>query len=45
MYDEKQLDQLIEDWHESPNDARPLYEFLGWTKEEYGHWIETGQQP
>lgn len=44
MMSDKEVDDLIEMWHESEEDV-PIHEFLGWTKEQYKRWVETGEIP
>jgi hypothetical protein len=41
---EEELADLIEKWHNDPN-SFSLHEFLGWTVQEYTHWLETGELP
>lgn len=41
-----QVDQLVDVWHESPDDGRPLHEFLGMTWPEYCRWVrDPGSWP
>lgn len=35
----RSIDDLIDDWHRSPKD-QAIWEFLGWTREEYAAWVE-----
>ncbi len=42
---EENIDDLIDDWHGSPDDGVPLHEYLGWTWEQYAHWVLTGKLP
>lgn len=39
------LDDLVEQWHTSPDDDGPLHEFLGMTWEQYAEWTRTGIEP
>lgn len=39
------MDDLIGEWHDSPEDGRTLHEFLGLTWEEYGKWLQTNELP
>ncbi len=39
----KKLDDLIDEWHESPEDGTSLHEFLGMTWEEYAIWVKDYQ--
>jgi hypothetical protein len=45
------VDNLIEDWHTMSLDdyaelgCPSLYEYLGWTWEQYAHWVKTDQIP
>lgn len=39
------LDELIDYWHEAPEDGQPLHEFIGWTHDEYKVWIEQHKKP
>ena len=38
------IEELIEFWHEG-DDTMDLHEYLGWTHEEYKHYLETGEEP
>lgn len=48
-YSPERLEQLIKEWqiarYETMNCQKSLYEFIGWTAEEYLHWAETKEQP
>lgn len=36
------INDLIDAWHQGKApEGMPLYEWLGWTKEEYSRWIEN----
>lgn len=40
------IDDAVDEWHESgPEEKRELYEFLGWTQEEYKAFVERGETP
>ena len=41
---EENIDQAIENWHNF-NTGDELWEFLGWTREEYAKWVETCIEP
>jgi hypothetical protein len=46
MYSDDELDNKIVEWHDGPAYASMrLHEFLGWTWDEYKHWVETNEQP
>jgi hypothetical protein len=45
MYDDDELDDMIDEWHRSVNLDMSLHEYLGWTWVEYKHWVETNEQP
>lgn len=34
------IDDLVHEWHTSPDDNGELHEYLGMTWEEYGLWAE-----
>ena len=34
------IDDYVDAWHDSPNESRPLQEFLGFSSDEYALWIE-----
>jgi hypothetical protein len=36
------IDDYISEWHDN-DDERPLYDFLGLTKDEYSLWVENPQ--
>jgi hypothetical protein len=38
---EKQIDDLIDEWHTGEHSIK-IHEFLGWTLEEYKIFVETG---
>lgn len=38
------IDDFIEKWHESSEEIE-LHDFLGWTKEQYAHWVKTDELP
>lgn len=44
MYSKKELEDLIDEWHRGVG-AQPLHEFLGWSWDEYRHWVYTNRQP
>ena len=41
---EEEVDNRIERWHTGAS-TMPLYEYLGWTWEQYAHWVETEEIP
>lgn len=40
-----EIDAAIERWHSGHGMGQQLHEYLGWTWEEYGHWVETNEKP
>jgi hypothetical protein len=43
---EKQVDDLIDLWHKGGGGTgKELFEFLGWTREEYFEWVNTNAPP
>lgn len=44
-YGNDELDRDIAMWHENSDTELTLYEYLGWTQEEWFHWIQTGEIP
>lgn len=41
MVDPEQLaDDLVDAWHNSPEDGRPLHEFMGMSWDQYKRWVE-----
>ena len=34
------IDNLIQAWHEDPEAKEPIWEYLGWSKEDYEQWVE-----
>ena len=38
------LENQIHEWHNSDS-VLPVYEYLGWTFEEYMTWVKTNVQP
>src|ERR1044072_7492332 len=41
---EAEIEARIDKWHEEDHPVE-LWQFLGWTREEYGHWVEVGEIP
>lgn len=39
----EKLDDLIDEWHEAPEDGVSLHEYLGMTWEEYAIWVKDAQ--
>lgn len=43
----EELDARITAWHDAPSDSyiaqMELHEYLGWSWEQYKHWVETGE--
>lgn len=37
---EDELDDAVAAWHDGDGDGLELHEYLGWTWEEYGAWVE-----
>ncbi len=42
---EAEVDKKVAEWHDSSGLDMPLYEYLGWTWEQYKHWVETSKLP
>jgi len=42
---DEEIDDEIEKWHRGHGLDQTIYEFLGWTREEYGRWVETCEKP
>lgn len=40
-----QIDDAIELWHGGHGMGGEIYEYLGWTWEQYKHWVETSEKP
>lgn len=38
---DQEIDDKIDYWHDHPELNMPLYEYLGWTWEEYKAWVEN----
>lgn len=38
-----ELLDAVEAWHD--HGTGDLWDWLGWTEAEYGHWVETREQP
>ncbi len=36
----EQIDKLIDIWHDDANILCELWEFMGWTKEDYSKWVK-----
>ncbi|MGY1946670.1 hypothetical protein [Nocardia asiatica] len=36
-----EIDDLIDAWHNGAGYGMPLYEYLGWTWNEYKAWVEN----
>lgn len=41
---QEEINQKIEQWH-IRSDCLTIYEYLGWTREEYAKWVETCDIP
>lgn len=40
------VEQMIEDWHfHGAGEGQELYEYLGWTFDQYAYWALTGELP
>jgi len=39
-----EIDDKIAEWHQGDSPGT-LHEYLGWTREEYAHWVKTGEVP
>ncbi len=37
------IDDAIERWHQSKGDNRELWEFLGWSEDDYANHVEQGR--
>lgn len=44
MYTEDEILDRIDEWHNG-HSSEELYEYLGWTWDEYRDWVATGKQP
>lgn len=42
VWNEEQINQVIEQWHEGRRPEPTIHEALGWTLQEYIEWFETG---
>lgn len=44
-----ELDDLVAEWHECPEDTISLFEFLqdhtGWNYDQFEYWVITGEIP
>ena len=45
MLSDKDLKELIATYYETAEDGIPLWEYLGWTKDELRRWVATGKKP
>lgn len=41
----RDLDEMVEEWHDGPDDGIELHEYLGLTWQEYKSWTETTVDP
>lgn len=39
-----ELNDKIDAWHDGDS-PEPLHRYLGWTWEQYKHWVQTDEQP
>lgn len=44
-YRKERADDLVDDWHNSPDDGVSLHEFLGMTWDQYKRWVESVELP
>lgn len=44
IYTSDELLEKVYAWHTRETGMK-IYEYLGWTREQYAHWVETGEQP
>jgi hypothetical protein len=41
-----EVDKRVDEWHDGKAGKNvELYEYLGWTQEQYRKWVETGELP
>ena len=41
----KDIDRLVDEWHENRDITMPLWQYLGMTKAEYTRWVTTSELP
>lgn len=41
----RRIDDRVDEWHEDEGNAKPLHAYLGWTRDEYKDWVESGELP
>lgn len=39
------VDDLVGQWHDGEGFNQEIYEYFGWTEEEYAHWINKYELP
>lgn len=42
---EERLDDLVSQWHDGDGFNQEIYEYFGWSNEEYTHWINKHELP
>lgn len=42
---EDEINDLIEEWHNDDKLEMPIYEFLGWTRDQYASYVERCVMP
>lgn len=44
MTEEDAVNDLVSKWHQGSGET-PIHKYIGWTEDEYAHWVETCQLP
>jgi hypothetical protein len=42
---ENDIEHRIDEWHTGEGGSADLHDYLGWTREEYAHWVEQSELP
>lgn len=42
---DEEVDDAIDAWHDGAGPGQSLHEYLGWTWEQYAHWVQTNEIP
>lgn len=42
---DKEINDIIDEWHEGHYGNRKLWNVLGWTMSEYSEWVQFGKIP
>ncbi|HEU5285081.1 MAG TPA: hypothetical protein VFU20_01055 [Sphingomicrobium sp.] len=42
---DEQIDYAVSAWHDGGGFGMELYEYLGWSRDEYARWIENYEVP